>query len=163
MEKYRIWHHYYDVDESGVVWNKRSGYVLSQYIQKGYRGVMIQILGERYNLRVHRLVALKYLPNPYCYAEINHKDGNRANNAVENLEWCTRRQNAAHALKSGSYVRGEDHPRAKLSNVEVVFIRERIGHGETYRGVWGDYKDRIGWWSFREICRGRQYVGFEKV
>jgi hypothetical protein len=50
---------------------------------------------------VHRLVALTFIPNPNNYPEINHKDLNKHNNKVSNLEWCTRRQNVTHAMICG--------------------------------------------------------------
>lgn len=51
--------------------------------------------------KVHRMVAEAFLPNPHNLPEVNHKDGNRLNNHLENLEWCTRQQNMEHAHKTG--------------------------------------------------------------
>lgn len=68
---------------------------------------------------VHRLVAMHFLDNPYNLKEVNHIDGNTLNNCVENLEWCTREQNAKHASRIGllskahDFERGAKHPRAK--------------------------------------------------
>lgn len=46
---------------------------------------------------IHRLVALAWIPNPFNFPEINHKDGDKSNNSVSNLEWCTHAENMAHA------------------------------------------------------------------
>lgn len=50
---------------------------------------------------VHRLVAMTFLDNPDNLPEVNHKDGNKRNNTVRNLEWCTRRDNHLHAVRIG--------------------------------------------------------------
>ena len=51
--------------------------------------------------RIHQLVAQAFIPNPHNYPCINHKDGNKQNNKVDNLEWCTQKQNFAHAKNNG--------------------------------------------------------------
>jgi len=57
--------------------------------------------GKKKNIAIHRLVAQAFLDNPNNYKEVNHKDGNKANNNVNNLEYCSRSQNMLHAYKLG--------------------------------------------------------------
>lgn len=63
---------------------------------------------------VHRLVSLGFIPNPLGLKEVNHIDGDKANNRSENLEWCTRSQNMKHAYRIGLHpgvvLRGENSP-----------------------------------------------------
>jgi hypothetical protein len=77
---------------------------------KGYMKVSV---GSR-TVSVHRLVAVAFIPNPEHLREVNHIDGNKANNNVENLEWVTRSQNMKHAYANGLHpgvaLHGEDNP-----------------------------------------------------
>ena len=67
----------------------------------GYKRFRYTIEGHRYNFKVHRLVAETFIPNPLGKPHVNHIDGDRSNNSVENLEWCTRSENMRHAMKMG--------------------------------------------------------------
>ncbi len=75
---------------------------MSQRIRKGYCSVKITYDGgcDR-TVFVHRLVCMAFLPNPENKPQVNHKDGNPANNHVSNLEWCTALENMAHARETG--------------------------------------------------------------
>ena len=68
---------------------------------KGYKIVTLFGDGFRKTIGVHRLVALHFIPNPGQLDQVNHKDGDKKNNRVENLEWCTNRENQRHAVKMG--------------------------------------------------------------
>lgn len=67
----------------------------------GYPSVKLRHNGGRKTLTVHRLVAEQFLPNPEALPQINHIDGNKLNNRVDNLEWCTASQNIFHAYRHG--------------------------------------------------------------
>lgn len=98
----------YYVSENGQVFSskKNGGYFRPLTMMKlkedkdGYFEVGLYLNGKRYFRRVHRLVAEAFLPNPNHYPQINHKDGNRQNNNVSNLEWCTCQENIIHSFET---------------------------------------------------------------
>ena len=77
------------------------GKVISQFINHGYKIVDLTKNGQRKHCRVHRLVAQAFIPNYDNKEDVNHIDGNKTNNRIENLEWCTRQENIIHALENG--------------------------------------------------------------
>ena len=81
---------------------KRPGLLTLTKQPKGYLYAMIEFPdGKKKNCRVHRLVAEYFLPNPDNLPCINHIDGDKTNNIVSNLEWCTYQQNMQHAVRIG--------------------------------------------------------------
>ena len=68
---------------------------------KGYPVVYLSKYGKQSTRVVHRLVAKAFIPNPNNLPQVNHKDGNKENNNVCNLEWCTNSENQIHAWKTG--------------------------------------------------------------
>lgn len=80
---------------------------------------------KRWNFTIHRLVATVFIPNPNNLPEVNHKDGNKFNNCVENLEWCTGEENMQHAVKNGlrGDYKGSKNGRHKLNEEQVRDIK----------------------------------------
>lgn len=83
----------YQISDTGIVVNKKTGRELKQQEKKGYMNVSLFKNGKKKNKLVHRLVAEAYIENIKNYPQINHKDEDTLNNMVENLEWCTQRYN----------------------------------------------------------------------
>jgi hypothetical protein len=110
----------YEITRDGQVINKHTGKILKgQPNGKGYLRVSI---GKKLNF-IHRLVAEKYIPNPNNYPQVNHKDGNKLNNCVENLEWVTNLDNRKHAVKEGLHLSGEACSWSRLNWEKVEYIR----------------------------------------
>lgn len=86
--------------------------------KKGYLQVRLSSGQCTKGLKVHRLVALNFIPNPNDKPEVNHLDGNKKNNLVTNLEWCTPKENMGHASQNNLLrdVSGNKNPNCKRIN-----------------------------------------------
>jgi len=74
--------------------------------RKGYVAITLRNDNNKINKKIHRLVAMAFIPNPQNKPEVNHKDGNKQNNFEDNLEWNTTSENAIHAFSIGLRVGG---------------------------------------------------------
>ena len=123
------------------------GQLMKQSTSKyGYKVIILRKDGIKKNHRVHRLVAESFINKEKGKTLINHKDGNKRNNRVENLEWCTNSENMKHAFKKDlkqpsnpnkhGLMQGETHSRSKLTERDVLFIRENSKvNGGVYSNV----------------------------
>lgn len=73
----------------------------TQVDKKGYHRIRVTIEREKMSYKVHREVAKAFIENPGNLPQVNHKDGNKNNNSVDNLEWITNKDNAHHAIENG--------------------------------------------------------------
>lgn len=95
----------YEVNTKGEIRHKKRKHILTPRKNSGgYLYVGFNIEGKRKNFAVHRIVANAFIPNPNGYSEVNHKDYDRTNNNVDNLEWVSSSQNKKHA-----YEKEENH------------------------------------------------------
>lgn len=97
----------YSVSQFGRIKNIRSGKILKPNLTK-YGYLRINFYKSNTNqiykkFFVHRLVAFAFISNPNRLPYVNHKDSNRQNNIWTNLEWCTKKENIAHAIKNGRF------------------------------------------------------------
>lgn len=84
------------------MWKPKEIKILNSRVHSnGYLRVMLSIKGKHYDRYIHRLVAEVFIDNPCGYSEVNHLDGDKTNNNVDNLEWCNRSQNNKHAYAMG--------------------------------------------------------------
>lgn len=139
----------YTIDTLGIIRNETLDRELKGGVSKcGYRKMHI----VKYKL-LHRLVAQHFIPNPLGLAEVNHIDGDKLNNKVSNLEWCTREYNVQHAFKLGLKTqKGSSNANTKLSEVDVITIYKLKGldtirniarrfkiHYTTVSNIWTGY------------------------
>ena len=98
------------------------------YDKDGYYQTTFFNNGKRKTMKIHRLVAKEFIPNPLNLPQINHKNGIKTDNYIENLEWCTVKENNKHAINTGLVNnKGELNPAARLTAIEVKQIRELNG------------------------------------
>lgn len=132
----------------------RFGKILKPIKDKcGYVRVRISIGILRGSFLIHRLVALAFIPNPLNLPQVNHKDGNKLNNHVENLEWCTAKENINHSwnkkLTSAKYGIDANSVKTKLQVLkdgelitELYGEKEINDFGLTSCGVWSTLNKR---------------------
>lgn len=101
--------------EDGTIYKKhRDGlwYVANGSSGGGYQGVTVKVGDRNKRFLVHRLVAETFIPNPLDLPQVNHIDGNKQNNCVENLEWCSCAYNVQHSKKL--------HAQRYLTNLKAI-------------------------------------------
>ncbi len=107
----------YAVSDCGRVMNVQRNQIKAVQFNpyNGYEHISLWDSGDCANCYIHRLVALAFIGPPIGVMDVNHKDGNKRNNFVENLEWMTRSENQLHAYRTG--VRGPFTPHNKRTIV----------------------------------------------
>lgn len=128
---------YYWVSSDGYVCTKWK--TLKPILNKrtGYCRVALRLNGITVHKSLHRVIAETFLENPENKEQVNHKDFNRQNNSVDNLEWCTRLENAEHGTKHKRWnvpkinARGSKNHSSKLKEKDVEYIRSNWKDGRT--------------------------------
>ncbi len=130
---------------------------------KGYFVVRLSAPGRRRVVPIHRLVADAFIDNPSRCPEVNHLDGVKTNNGVENLEWTTSRGNRKHAWDTGLRRRehlpihyGEDKPNAKLTRAIVEAAQRAHAGGGSIRGLAREYG--VDATTMRRAVHGRSWL-----
>jgi hypothetical protein len=118
----------------------RVGHILKDWPHRnGYRMVTLSVDGQRTALTVHRLVAMAFLGPSFPDSQVNHINGNKADNRSVNLEWVTATENAIHASETlGVRPKGEQCPWAKLTAAEVRAIRQSYATGHFTQAALGE-------------------------
>ena len=124
INMYELFFKYYDITKEGVVINLKTNRKYKGTIaNNGYLHWQTTKNNKHYDWSIHRLIAIKYIPNPNNYPIINHIDGNKLNNLVSNLEWCTSSENKIHAFSLGLMTqKGSYNVMSKLDEEKVEEI-----------------------------------------
>lgn len=120
----------YLVSDHGRIKNKFGNILFVRFTKKGYPNVRL-MRGEPIprNVVIHRMVCITFISNEKNLPQVNHKDGDKLNNHVSNLEWCTNLENMRHAAINGLRpdLRGSKHGRAGITEEQAIQIREAKG------------------------------------
>lgn len=122
------------VDDTGVVYGRFGRPLKPCDNGNGYKYVCYvdEHSKKTKHVYIHRIIAETFLSNPNMYEEVNHIDGNKANNSVSNLEWCSRAMNMNHAYQSGLKI-----PTDKQREISRAYGET---HTEQLRKGWGAWK-----------------------
>lgn len=117
---------HFQISNFGRVKNTKTGKIKkNQMTPDGYHQIKLTSKGKSYTYRVHRLVALAFIDNSENKREVNHIDGNKTNNNVDNLEWTTRSENMIHMhSKNPNAHKGSNNPKAKRCTIVIDETKE---------------------------------------
>ena len=104
----------------------------------GYVGYKVLVLRKNNQPKTHlvsRLVALNFIPNPDNKPEVNHKNGIKSNNTVDNLEWMTSSENKIHALETGLKIIPRGEQMSNWTKEDILKIRSMVGKGLSYTKI----------------------------
>ena len=144
----------------------RNGQVYSEYINSYItptedtnhylQNTLVNDKGNRKTIKTHRLVALAFLPNPENLPDINHKDFNRKNNNVDNLEWCSEKYNTQYTALYNIDNNKESYMKlSPLTEEHVLLIPTLLNYGFSVKLISNLYK--VGHITIRNIIAGKTW------
>lgn len=134
--------------------------IMTGSIVLGYHCVLIYSNGKRICAKVHRLVAIAFIPNPENKKTVNHINGNKVDNRLENLEWCTHKENSIHCFRVLGVKVRNDHKYGNKNNAKSVIqisksgevIKEWESCAEVNRQLGIQFK------NISAVCRGKRNI-----
>ena len=156
------WEGVYEVSNAGRI--RKNGKILKCGVWSRYKVVRLREKERASTVYVHRLVAKSFIPNPEMKPIVNHIDGNKLNNNVCNLEWCTKQENEIHAWKHGMKEKiritsRENVKIARLFNHSKISVTQKDMSGNVLM-IWDSASDAmketgIDGSAITKCCRGK--------
>lgn len=128
------WEGLYACTTKGEIYSYRSNKFLSpSKTKRGYLHVTFTRDGNRYDYRVHRLIAMTFLDNPENKPQINHIDGDKLNNYLSNLEWVTPEENIEHGKQLGLFkCTCTNPPKRTIEGPQVAYVFTNVYNGNQF-------------------------------
>lgn len=148
----------YLVSNYGQVYSFKTNRLLTLIERNGYLSVTLLYNGIECPKRVNRLVMMTFEPIPNAnLLQVNHINGNKKDNHIWNLEWCTAKENIAHAIRTGLRKTGEDHHDAIITNKQAKQICEMLEKNYSYEEMYNILQPDIEYNNFRKIVYHIKY------
>jgi hypothetical protein len=138
----------YTISEDGVILsnsgrflNKEDKSITHSLTDDGYEFIRLSLNYKIKKHFVHRIIAQHFIPNPNGLEQVNHIDGNKRNNVISNLEWCSRQDNMKHAALNNLMQNGSDRPSSKLTEKQAIEIKNSKLSGSELAKIYGVSKN----------------------
>jgi len=147
----------YEISNTGRVKSIRKNKILKRSNVTSYFRVILAKGNKKYTLSAHRLVAEAFIPNPHNKPQVNHINGIKNDNRVENLEWVTQFENMKHAIEMGllNAPKGGNHYKAKLSTQQINEIKNLFTNN-TYTRMQLSKKYNVSYDYIAQVINGQR-------
>jgi len=154
----------YFINENGDVWSAFKRDLMSPQTDAShpYPWVLLRENGRSQPRTIYYLMRLTWMPpapgkvgagaDKWC---VNHKDGNKLNSHISNLEWTTNSENARHAWENGLQARGEVKKNCRFTSFQVTAIRLRVKYGESAYSIAKELN--VGHGTIKKMCRFKSW------
>ena len=162
MEEYRAIEEYenYEISNLGNVRNKKTGRILKQALRNGYHFIQVSKNNEKKNMKIHRLVALYFIPNPNNKSCVDHINRIKTDNRLDNLRWCSNSENSMNKSKHSnntSTCTGVHYDKSKNKWVVRIVINKK----EKHIGLYSTFDEAVKIRKEQEAIHYKEFQAFQ--